>query len=52
MRLSLKQEDQEFVIETEESGQDLNQMCQFFKQLLLGAGYVFDGDVVIESFNE
>lgn len=47
MKLTLEHSGHTFTIEREDDGQDLEEMCTLIKQLLLGSGYVFDGEVVI-----
>jgi hypothetical protein len=49
MKLTFTQHDQTVTIETASEGQDLAEMCELFKQLLLGAGYSFNGEVVIHE---
>jgi len=49
MKLSLTQHNSTVTIESDCEDSDLEEMCQLFKQLLLGAGYLFNGEVVIDE---
>ena len=49
MKFELIQHGKKYAIEMDEEGQNLNEMCELFKQLLLCAGYAFSGEVVIDE---
>lgn len=49
MKFELIQHGKKYAIEMDEEDQDLDEMCQLFKQVLLCAGYSFSGEVVISE---
>jgi hypothetical protein len=49
MKFELIQHGKKYSIEMDEEDQTLEEMCELFKQLLLCAGYIFSGEVVIDE---
>jgi hypothetical protein len=49
MKFELIHHGKKYAIEMDEEDQNLEEMCQLFKQLLLCAGYSFSGEVVIDE---
>lgn len=49
MKLSYTAHNQTTTIENDEDGLSLDELLPLFKQLLLGSGFSFDGEVIIDE---